>query len=92
MFKLSVCEKVENEREIFRKQQEKAPMHLAPGLPDNFDKLESPYSTTRTIDFHMRIRTHACAMLEDHITITNNHEYKKDTSNIKFSQTIPINT
>lgn len=67
-------------------------MHLAPGLPDNFDKLESPYSTTRTIDFHMRIRTHACAMLEDHITITNNHEYKKDTSNIKFSQTVPINT
>jgi hypothetical protein len=37
MFKVSVCEKVENEREIFRKQQEKAPMHLAPGLPDNFD-------------------------------------------------------
>lgn len=35
----------------------------------------------------MRIRTHACAMLEDHITITNNHEYKKDTSNIKFSLT-----
>lgn len=30
MFKLSVCEKVEN-------GQEKAPMHLAPGLPDNFD-------------------------------------------------------
>lgn len=30
MFKFSVCEKVENERE-------KAPMHLAPGLPDNFD-------------------------------------------------------
>lgn len=30
MFKLSVCEKVENE-------QEKAPMHLAPGLFDNFD-------------------------------------------------------
>ena len=30
MFKLSVCEKVENERE-------KAPRHLAPGLPDNFD-------------------------------------------------------
>ena len=28
-------------------------------------------------------------MLEDHITVTNNHEYKKDTSNIKFSQTIP---
>lgn len=26
-------------------------------------------------------------MLEDHITVTNNHEYKKDTSNIKFSQT-----
>lgn len=26
-------------------------------------------------------------MLEDHITITNNHEYKKDTSNIKFSLT-----
>ena len=25
MFKLSVCEKVENEREIFRKQQEKSP-------------------------------------------------------------------
>lgn len=62
MFKLSVCEKVENE-------QEKAPMHLAPGLFDNFDnfnKLGKPYSTTRTIDFHMRIRTHACAMLEDH--------------------------
>lgn len=36
----------------------------------------------------MRMRTHACAMLEDHITITNNHEYKKDTSNIKFSLTI----
>ena len=32
----------------------------------------------------MRMRTHACAMLEDHITITNNHEYKKDTSNIKI--------
>lgn len=63
-------------------------MHLAPGLFDNFDKLEIPYSTTRTIDFHMRIRTHACAMLEDHTTITNNHEYKKDTSNIKFSLTI----
>jgi hypothetical protein len=30
MFKLSVCEKVEN-------KQEKAPMHLAPGFPDNFD-------------------------------------------------------
>lgn len=30
-------------------------------------------------------------MLEDHITITNNHEYKKDTPNIKFSLTIPIN-
>lgn len=30
MFKFSVCEKVENERE-------KAPMHLAPGLPDSFD-------------------------------------------------------
>lgn len=29
------------------------------------------------IDFHMRMRTHACAMLEDHITVTNNHEYKK---------------
>lgn len=27
-------------------------------------------------------------MLEDHITITNNHEYKKDTPNIKFSLTI----
>lgn len=27
-------------------------------------------------------------MLEDHTTITNNHEYKKDTSNIKFSLTI----
>lgn len=26
-------------------------------------------------------------MLEDHTTITNNHEYKKDTSNIKFSLT-----
>lgn len=25
MFKLSVCEKVENEREIFGKQQEKSP-------------------------------------------------------------------
>lgn len=75
MFKLSVCEKVENERE-------KAPMHLAPELPDNFDKLEIPYSTTRTIDFFMRIRTHACAMLEDHITVTDNHEYKKDTSKI----------
>ena len=71
---------------------EKAPMHLAPGLFDNFDKLESPYSTTRTIDFFMRIRTHTCAMLEDHITTTNNHEYKKDTPNIKFSLTIPINT
>ena len=57
-------------------------MHLAPGLFDNFDKLESPYSTTRTIDFFMRIRTHACAMLEDHITVTDNHEYKKDTSKI----------
>lgn len=42
MFKHSVCEKVENERE-------KAPMHLAPGLFDNFDKLELPYSITRTI-------------------------------------------
>lgn len=73
--------------------KKKAPMHLAPGLPDNFDNfINLEYSTTRTIDFHMRIRTHACAMLEDHITITNNHEYKKDTSNIKFSQTIPINT
>lgn len=39
MFKLSVCEKVENKREIFRKQQEKAPMHLAPGLFDNFINL-----------------------------------------------------
>lgn len=36
MFKVSVCEKVENE-------QEKAPMHLAPGLFDNFSKLEIPY-------------------------------------------------
>lgn len=26
-------------------------------------------------------------MFEDHTTITNNHEYKKDTSNIKFSLT-----
>lgn len=33
MFKLSVCEKVENE-------QEKAPMHLAPGLFDNFVNLK----------------------------------------------------
>lgn len=41
-------------------------MHLAPGLFDNFSKLEIPYSITRTIDFHMRIRTHACAMLEDY--------------------------
>ena len=41
-------------------------MHLAPGLFYNFSKLEIPYSITRTIDFHMRIRTHACAMLEDH--------------------------
>lgn len=28
---------------------EKAPMHLAPGLFDNFSKLEIPYSITRTI-------------------------------------------
>lgn len=57
-------------------------MHLAPGLFDNLINLK--YRTnTRTIDFFMRIRTHTCAMLEDHY-ITNNHEYKKDTSKYKI--------
>lgn len=44
-------------------------MHLAPGLPDNFDNFINLGNRTlqqETIDFHMRIRTHACAMLEDH--------------------------